>query len=108
MSVQKYYEVPILKYIEPTTFVDEVLSMNSENQKFVLGALGEQYKFENINLKFIEELEWLKSIQNLLQKEVENRRGKVSGFVLDSFINHYLNGAIERLEKKNSQTKISQ
>lgn len=106
--VHKYHEIPILKYIEPTTFVEKLLSMKSEDQQRVFWALNERYKFDSINEKLIEELEWFKSVQSLLLVEVDNRQGKVSGFILDSLIKHYVNEVIEKLEMKGAQTQVSQ
>jgi hypothetical protein len=101
--VQKYHKVPILKYIEPAAFIKKVLVMKSEDKQYVFWALEERYKFDDINEKLIEELEWLKSVQSLLLEEVSSRKGKVSGFFLESLTKHSLNGAIEKLEKKRSQ-----
>jgi len=101
--VQKYHEVPILKYIEPAAFIKKVLLMKSEDKQCVFWALEERYKFDHINEKLIEELEWLKSVQSLLLEEVSSRKGKVSGFVLESLTKHSLNGVIEKLEKNRSQ-----
>lgn len=106
--VQNYHEVPILKHIEPTTFIEKLLLMNSEDQQRVFWALNERYKFDSINERLIEELEWLKSVQSLLLVEVDNRKGKLSGFVLDSHIKHYLNEVIKKLEMKGAQTQVSQ
>lgn len=77
--------------------------MKSKDQRFVFGALKKRYEFDSINEKLIEELDWLKSVQSLLLEEVSSRKGKVSGFVLESLTKHYLNGVIEKLEKKRSQ-----
>lgn len=105
--VQTYNEVPILKHIEPTTFIEKLLLMNSEDQQRVFWALNGRYKFDS-NERLIEELEWLKSVQSLLLVEVDNRKGKLSGFVLDSHIKHYLNEVLEKLEMKGAQTQLSQ
>ncbi|BAY49347.1 hypothetical protein SAMD00079811_69760 [Scytonema sp. HK-05] len=103
VSVQKYHEVPILKYIESPAFIEKLLLMKSKDQRFVFGALKKRYEFDSINGKLIEELDWLKSVQSLLLEEASSRKGKVSGFVLESLTKHYLNGVIEKLEKNRSQ-----
>ena len=107
MLVQEYHEVPILKYIEPITFIEKILSMNSKDQISVFRALRRRYKFDNINEILIEELEWLKSVQNLLLLEVANRKGKISGFILELRIKHCLKEVIEKLELKKAQTQVS-
>ncbi|BAS54236.1 hypothetical protein NIES2135_05140 [Leptolyngbya boryana NIES-2135] len=106
--IQDYHEIPILKYIEPTTFITLLLQMGVENKRRILLSLRERYKFGNINLRLIEELEWLKSVRDLLQKEVESRKGKVSGFVLASYIQYYLDEAIRKLEKDKAQLGANQ
>ena len=96
---QKYYKVPILKYVEPSAFTEKLLSMKHEDQRRILWAIKERYKFSNVNEKLFEELGWLKSIQTLLLKESNHRKGKLSGYCLELLTKQYLNGVIEKLEK---------
>ena len=96
---QKYYKVPILKYVEPSAFTEKLLSMKHEDQRRILWAIKERYKFGNVNEKLFEELGWLKSIQTLLLKESNHRKGKLSGYCLELLTKQYLNGVIEKLEK---------
>lgn len=108
MLVQKYHEVPRLKYIKPIAFIEKLLFMSSEDQQYIFSALNERYKFDRINEELTEELEWLKFVQELLLVEVANRKGKVSGFVLESHIKYCLKEVIEKLELKKAQTQFSQ
>lgn len=91
-------------HIKPATFIERLLSISFEDQRHIFWALNERYKFDNFNERLIEELGWLKSVQSLLWVEVDNRKGKVSGFVLASLITHHLNEVIEKLERKEVQT----
>ncbi|MBW4540982.1 MAG: KAP family NTPase [Myxacorys chilensis ATA2-1-KO14] len=105
---QKYHDIPILNYVEPHTFIAALLSMNDEDQRYIFWALSERYKFENVPATLIEELAWLKSVQNSLQSEVENRKGKISGFVLNLNLQYYLDKIVKKLEKKKSQIQAHQ
>ncbi|GAQ00111.1 P-loop NTPase fold protein [Leptolyngbya sp. NIES-2104] len=106
--IQEYHDLPILKYVDPIAFITAFLQMDAEDKRRILASLCERYKFANISPKLIEELEWLKAVRHLLQLEVENKRGKVSGFVLLSYSQHYLDGAIGKLEKDKSQLEAKQ
>ncbi|MBD2316445.1 P-loop NTPase fold protein [Phormidium tenue] len=97
---KRYYETPIFKYINPTIFIEKLLSMNLEDQRDILWTLSERYRYNNINENLVEDLKFLKSIQELLQVEITDRRKhkKVSGFVLEQYVNHYLDKAIDYLD----------
>ena len=99
----KYYEIPIFKYLEPVEFIENLLLMNYDDKRRIFWALEERYRTENINFSLIEELDWLKSVQNLLLEKIKLRRGKVSGFILESEMDHYFNGIIKNLEKTKEQ-----
>jgi hypothetical protein len=104
VSIQKYHEVPILKYVEPSFFVERLLSIeNFEHRQWVFWALRERYKFDQINTKLLGELEWLKSVRVLLLEEIDRRKGRVSGFALRRFVENYLNEIIEKLELGNQK-----
>ncbi|WP_375496341.1 hypothetical protein [uncultured Nostoc sp.] len=105
VSVQRYYEIPILKNIKPAAFIEKLLPMTFDDQRCVGWTLTDRYKFDDINEKLLEELEWLKSVRRLLLEEANCRKGKVSGFSLELLTKHYLNEAIEKLEAKSSGMK---
>lgn len=108
VSLQEYHEVPILKYIEPIAFIEKLLLMKSENQKYVFWALSRRYEIDIFNEKLIEELEWLKSVQGFLVEEASRRKGKLSGHCLEFLAQHYLHEAIKKLEAKRLQVQINQ
>ncbi|BAY87975.1 hypothetical protein NIES267_75170 (plasmid) [Calothrix parasitica NIES-267] len=99
-SGKKYYKIPILKYIEPSVFVKKLISMKFEDKQCVGWALTERYEFSNSNEKLLSELDWLKTVRDLLLKEANNRKGKISGYSLELLTKEYFNQAIEKLEKK--------
>jgi len=97
-----YFEIPILKYIDPGVFVKIILSMNFEDQKTIAVGLIQRYELDWINEKLLEELDWLKSVRDLLLKEADDRKGKVSGYRLNLLVENCFNPAIEKLEAKHS------
>lgn len=98
-SIVKYHDVPILKYTEPCDFAKKLFSLNNDGILFVLHGLNERYSKNNgFGLKLIEELQWLRSIKVLIEEEISNRQGKLSGFKLKTWVKKYLNEAIKDLE----------
>lgn len=105
--LERYYEIPILKYIKPAEFVKKLFSMKNEDQRLALWMLPERYKSDYINEKVIEELEWLKSVRNLLIDKANRRKSKLSGYRLESLIKKNLNEAIQKLEATGSRSQIN-
>jgi hypothetical protein len=89
--------------MEPCAFIEKLLSMNLKDQEDIFGALPERYKVDHNNEKLLQESEWLKSVQDLLQKEAHNRKGKLSGYKLEQLNKGYLEGIIEKLEAVKAQ-----
>ncbi len=106
-SGQKYYDIPIFRHIESDIFVKQLLSVKEEDQHRIFFALKQRYKSDSINKILIEELIWLKSVQDLLQIEVDKRKGKLSGYKLRILIEEYLRGSIEKLELKQLQMQAN-
>lgn len=97
---QIYYDTPIFKYIPPEEFVAAFLKIEPDNRRKIIFALNERYKFEDIYNKLLEELDWLKSIKIYFEAEAKERKCKVSGYVLSSAIDSYINPIIQKLEKE--------
>ena len=97
---QRYIRVPILKYINPGDFVDIILSMSFDNQATCFYGLQIRYEFEEYSKNLVEELDWLKSVQNLLMQEANSRKGKPSGLRLKDLNENYLSEAIASLGKQ--------
>jgi hypothetical protein len=97
---KRYYETPIFKYIVPTIFIEKLLGMNLEDQRYIFWILSERYRYDNINKNLVEDLECLKSIQELLQIKITDRKKqkKISGFVLEQYVKNYLDKAIDYLD----------
>jgi len=102
---QTYYDIPILKYIKPSVFVEKLVLMEFDNKKLVYYALKERYKFDDLNEKLLEELVWLKEVEKLLLNEISAKEGKVSGYALKMLNEHYLNPVIQKLETKKTSVQ---
>jgi GTPase SAR1 family protein len=98
-SIVKYHDVPILKYIKPYDFTKKLFSLNDECVSFVLNGLNERYSKNNgFSLKLLEELQWIIAVKALIEDEISNRQGKLSGFKLKTWNKKYIDEAIKILE----------
>ncbi|MBU1218359.1 KAP family NTPase [Myxococcota bacterium] len=95
----KFYDIPILTYITPGDFVRVLLELTPEKRRTVSYIFEERYKFSNFNSKLTTEIDYLKEVKDLLEKEKEKRRGKISEYSIGLIVNQYLNKAIARLEE---------
>ena len=102
---QIYYNTPIFNYIDPEEFVTVFLSLSSENRRTVIFALKERYKLASIHKNILSEIEWLKSVKDILIKIAGKRKGKLSGYILKLIADSYLTEIINIL--KNSQQGAS-
>lgn len=100
ISEPKYHETPILNYISPDNFIEKLLTLTREDQQYVFWSIEDRYKYENINDKLLEELDWLRSIEALLLEEADRRKDKLSGFCLKILDTRYLSKVIEKLAVK--------
>ncbi len=99
VTYPKYYETPILHCISPDAFIESLLAMSHRDRQCAFWVIANRYKYEDINDKLIEELEWLESVQALLIDEVNRRKGSLSGFCLELLNTHDLSETIEKLKK---------
>ncbi|MEH2409080.1 P-loop NTPase fold protein [Nostoc sp.] len=104
----RYAEIPILKDIKTTEFVEGLLQLKFQHQMTIGYAIKERYKFDGNNEKLLEELDWLKSVRNLLLDKVARRKGKPSGHSIQVLIELDLNEAIQKLEATSHRLQQSQ
>jgi nucleoside-triphosphatase THEP1 len=95
---QRYYKTPILQYIKPEEFIGNFLALQSLDRQVIVETLEQRYRSDYFNKNLLEELDWLKSIRNLLLEEAEHRKGKLSGYLLKSLVKHTLKEIIDKLE----------
>ena len=94
-----YYETPILNHIDPKSFVTEFEKLSGENKRKVGYALTERYKSYICVDKIHEEIDWLKRVKSILSEKQKLLRGKVSGFIIESIINNYIDKSIKVLQE---------
>jgi len=103
---QKYYDIPIFKYIPPIEFVETFLLLNGDGKRTVASAIKERYTFcKNL----LDELEWLKDIRSIFLQKKQSLTGKVSAFIIQNLITDYIEKSIVKLENviKNKVTDES-
>jgi hypothetical protein len=104
-SDQLYYEIPIFKYIDPIKFIDSYLSINPADKRTAIFAFDKRFEFDEINKKLLEELEWLRKVREIMVEEQQKRSKKLSGFILKSDIENFMDKFIKKLESTSKITK---
>ncbi len=69
-----YCDVPILSYIEPTRFVDDLLRLTGAGQVKVFSALKIRYQSSGLKGNLRPELPWLENVVKLLEERAESLR----------------------------------
>lgn len=100
-SEQVYFETPIFKYINPAEFIDSFLSMNPSDKRTIIFAFDSRYEFDEVNKKLVEELEWLKKVRDKMVEEQQKNTKKLSGYILKSTIENFMDKFIKKLESAN-------
>ena len=95
--MKKYLEIPIFINIEAEKFMNIFVQTKFDNQQICFAAIKNRYNSEENNHNLLQELDWLKSMQNLLREEIESRTGKPSGLLLKHLNKEFLNQGIESL-----------
>lgn len=103
-----YYETPILKYINPETFVTEFENLSPEDKRLVSYALTERYEIHILLEKIYEKVEWFESVRGILSEKQQIFHGKVSGSIIKSAINNHIDKSLETLKNYTTQRLISQ
>ncbi|MBS1522240.1 MAG: hypothetical protein JST50_14660, partial [Bacteroidetes bacterium] len=80
-----FVQIPILTYIEPETFVEEILLMPNSDKRLILDSLESRYKYGSITELSLE-AKWLKSIITNLEQKAEYLKGTLAGYLIFSKI----------------------
>ncbi len=94
----EYYQTPILSYIDPKLFVENLVLLNHDDRYNIACIFQTRYEFNQINPKLIDEISWLKNVRDLLSNEMEQRIGKISWVSLSEVIMPCFSDAITKLE----------
>ena len=98
-----YYEIPILNYIDPAKFVTEFEKLSPEDKRTVAYAFKGRYKHSIFLEKIHEEIAWLEKIRSILSKKQQILSGKVSGYIIKSTVNDYIDKSIRVLQEYRKQ-----
>lgn len=99
-----YHDFPIFSYMSEKEFIDKINILPNENSRYIFYCLQQRYLYKGNEL--VDELDFLKKVQNLLIEQVFHSKGKLSGYLLSQLNESYLGGIISNLEQiKNSQNK---
>lgn len=96
-----YYKTPILKDIDSNKFVEVLLSLPGEKFRRVGYMFKERYSVEQFHVHLINELEWLKEVESLLEQHRNKSKGKLSGYRISLLLDSYIKPAIKALETDN-------
>lgn len=69
-----YYDIPILKNIDPTEFVETFVSLNGLGQVDVSSALKDRYSHGRLEGELSDERQWLSSVVDELKARVDKMR----------------------------------
>jgi len=93
---QKYFRTPILSYMQPKDFME---ALDKVNDKRSIGELLERrYEFSDFNKDLLKELSWLSDLKLLLEKEIKQRKGKISGYKYRNILDLAITPAISKLQ----------
>ncbi|MBS9844008.1 P-loop NTPase fold protein [Vibrio alginolyticus] len=96
-----YYKTPILKDIDSDKFVEVLLSLPGEKFRRVGYMFKERYSVKQFHVHLINELEWLKEVESLLEQHRNESKGKLSGYRISLLLDSYIKPAIKALETDN-------
>lgn len=91
-SDSPFYEIPILHHIEPDDFVRAFLELSPANRLNVAKLFKHRFQSRTPDPKLREEYPWLEACRELLLKERKKLQGKLSGMMLETFIEHSFGG----------------
>ncbi len=93
-----YYDVPILNFTTAKKFTEVILKLTNKDKKQLGRTLEKRYMFPEFNLRIKEELDWLKEVYEILDKEKDKLKGKISGHIIEFFLLKSLEKCIKQLE----------
>lgn len=93
-----YYDIPILNSIDINKFVEIFFRLSNKEKKELGWALEKRYQHPKINLKLRNELLWLKSVFEILNREKDKYKGKISGYVIEGSFLKSMEKSIELLD----------
>jgi len=97
-SVTVYQREPVLKYIAPNKFVSSFIEIDPMTRRNIALVISSRYKKAHLIEVLLLELDWLREVVDLLEREAESRKGKVSEVQIRHLIDKCFNPAIKALD----------
>ncbi len=95
---QVYCSIPIFQHLKPGDFVAALIGLTNEKKLMVGRALAERYRWADGRL--VSEGEFLQQVAAEIKREVEPRRGKISGYLLECVILKTIESAVVVLPRR--------
>lgn len=98
---QSLMKQPVLNTINTKDFWDRLKSLPAEKQReFMIGGMKSRYGYLSAFPQLVEELAWLKQLSKIIEKEAQERAGKLSSSHYKSFLRDAITPSIVLLEAK--------
>lgn len=97
--VTVYQKEPVLTYITPNDFSTSFVESEAYVRRNIALVISSRYKNVSVINIFLPELDWLRKVVSLLEREAESRKGKVSELQIRHLIDEYFNPAILALDE---------
>jgi hypothetical protein len=94
----KYYDTPILTYIDPAEFVQEFIKLPQDKKRLIGQAFQERYKFSEFKQRLSSENVFLVQVAELLKQESVARAGTMGSYNIHLFVEYCILPAIKVLE----------
>ncbi|MEG4068499.1 P-loop NTPase fold protein [Microcoleus sp. Pol11C2] len=94
---ESYFDFPIFNYMSPKEFVETILKLENTERDYVFYSLQQRYAIQNHDLN--QEINFLIEVQKILLQEVEQRQGKLMGYLLKQANQFYLEPIIVGLKQ---------
>ena len=93
----RLYDKPILKYIDPSVFVQSYIDCSSDKKNMIEYGIRERYPSASHYKELLLELPWLEQVQqNLINQE--NKKSCLEKYLLKEFREYYIEKSIDILK----------
>ena len=97
----RYYDTPILAYMNEHEFVRTLIQLDQDKRRLVARALNERYKVIQLRQKLYPEKDFLLQVAELLRQESTRNAGRMSGYTLSTFAEYCIMPSLEILDTSN-------
>lgn len=98
-NIISYEDKPIFNYINVDSISKLLINATSEAQYIFGGILEDRYEHKIYTEKLESEFDFIYDLKNIIEKEIERKKGKISGYRLKVNLLNGINKALENIEK---------